>query len=49
VAPLCYEHSINGEFFEGWFESQYLPWCQRVLRLFWIGLLFIVRACLVSP
>jgi len=24
VAPLCYEHSTNGAFFEWWFETQFL-------------------------
>ena len=25
VAPLCYEHSTNGVFFEDWFEKQFVP------------------------
>jgi len=25
VAPLCYEHSTKGVFFEWWFETQFLP------------------------
>jgi transposase len=25
VAPLCYEHSTNGIFFEDWFEKQFVP------------------------
>ena len=29
VAPLCYEHSTYGVFFEWWFETQFLPWIPR--------------------
>jgi len=29
VAPLCYEHSTNGVFFEWWFETQFLPCIPR--------------------
>ncbi|MDR2699579.1 MAG: transposase [Nitrososphaerota archaeon] len=25
MAPLCCGRSVNGVFFEGWFESQFLP------------------------
>jgi len=29
VAPLCYEHSTKGVFFEDWFENQFLPCVPR--------------------
>jgi hypothetical protein len=29
IAPLCYEHSIYGVFFEGWFETVFLPCVPR--------------------
>ena len=25
IAPLCYEHTTTGVFFEWWFETQFLP------------------------